>query len=192
MTPVRAVIIPALQAALTGFFSAFLTFGLLVFFQYPTWMGTGALTLIATGMVTLIAWAVLLDKQYKLLAPPEPVRMQAFQLTTISDMGRAGTIANLPGGVDQFSEFCRRALQQGLSATYHTGSHGEYTKGEYARLTAELLRRNWITRRGGSTAGYEFTPQGRAVVRHMASPLPRRAGSVSIAPLERGRERGRG
>lgn len=188
-------ILPFLQAAITGLFSALIVGTLAIFEGETRWALAG---LLAGALAALVSWFMSLywwqrtknQDQIPMYYPggfeydepeqekPDPVRVEVIE-------GNSTHLIDLPATVDQLISLAGGLLSgQSLSESAWTGTGAPFSRGEFSRLRGELIRRGLAAWNNPSTParGASLTRAGRAVMRHYASMADGFSGELQNSP----------
>jgi len=175
-----AVAIPACQAAVNGLFFGGAVGGIAATANHLGLLSIDAAAVaVAVGCTAALkAWSGLLRDWRGLLygidvddQEPETT-YQPVRVSLISDDGRQGQFANLPATADQLMRLgAGVAAGEGFTVARWTGAGGPFSRGQFERLRAELLRQGWLVWRSdhSTSQGVDVTRGGMAVFRYFAS-----------------------
>lgn len=176
-----AVVVPLLQAAVTGILASVGVLSGCVVWRWPVGYAglSGCLVMgcawlyfrnevrtrldVESGVVQVQAAQVI-------QAQPEPAR--AFTLEVDYNEGRAGDFLEFGVDAERFTQWARGVSEgRSLAQAGWIGKGGLFSRSEYCCLLAELLNRGYIRRRSlnGHAQGYEPTSKGAATFRGFAT-----------------------
>lgn len=177
-----AVVVPALQATITGVLAACAVLSGCVVWRWP-WGYAG----LAGVGVMFWAWLFFRSEVQRRLdveagvdtAQAQPVQLQAqpvqeYRLEIDYDSGKAGDWLSLGVPFEKFTQWaCGVAEGRSLAESQWIGSRGIFSRGEYVHMLTELLNRGYIRRRSlnGHQLGYELCAKGKALVRGASTPF---------------------
>lgn len=185
---VEGVVVPGLQAAITGTLTGVAAGAISAWLQLPAWGVAGT----ATAVASLAAWlsyrgrwawvlerllGVDLDRDGFIGKPdpePEPAHSLRIDLTQIEDGGRTREFIDLPS--PEKLPLLASGLLNGrqFSLTTWTGKGQLFSRAEFETLRAELLRRGlamW-NNPDAPAQGITLTGPGRAIFRRLAGLPP--------------------
>ena len=185
---------PALQCLLTGLLSALAAGTLAALLGGNGWKwaaGVGSLALLAAWLSYRGDWNSRLERLLGLdlnrdgvIGAPEPEpAAQPVRIELIGDEGRKGDFIDLPASPEKLKALASGIInhQRQFALSFWVGSGQLFSRGEFEGLRAAMLARGLAKwkREGAVNQGVELTPQGRAVLRYLASadyPHPTRQG----------------
>jgi hypothetical protein len=205
---ISGVIIPALQAIITGvMFALFAVAGWALYNQVTGWR----VFFCALAGGAFIAWIGAVGRWRSwvdaVLGVAKPDRSDdnryRLNLNLLYNDGQAGDFLDLPCDYQRLEAWCAGvAGGKSLGENHWTGAHAPFSKGEYHKLLDELVKRGLVRLRGRHySSGYELTGKGSALAAELArrynarlSPSERRyqpgSSNRRVAASERERERG--
>jgi hypothetical protein len=173
---VAAVIIPLLQAAVSGCAFGIIAFaGCLLIGEGQA----GAVALFLGGLAFMAAWLILVDRFYDEIFPYRMRKNQprTFRLEIAADQGRSLQIIDLPATSRQLNSLARGILNGStLNESSWSGFGRPFTRAQFRQLRDELVRRGLAEWRSSAPSqGVQLTASGRAIMRKFAiskSPYP--------------------
>ena len=183
---VEGVVVPGLQAAITGVLTGLAALAVSAWLKLPYW-GIGATAFTLAALAAWLSyrgrWAWVLERMLGVdinrdgligQPEPEPEPAQSLRIELVQDEGRRGEFIDLPypeklpllaGGLLEGRQF---------SLTAWTGKGQLFSRSEFETLRAELLKRGLATwnNPAAPAQGITLTGAGRAIFRRLADQSP--------------------
>jgi len=176
LTLTVGVVLPLLQAAVSGLLIGILS-GVLIYL----YGGALSLAVIIALSSSCIAWLVGMRWWRSAVTPPvesvpvqtstEIIEPQSVRVELLSDGKRKSQYIDLPVNAQRLRVLAR-GLMDGANFTEAEwcGSDGEFTRAEFAKLRAEMLRRGLLIPNSphSSARGFSLTRGGKAAMEYFA------------------------
>jgi hypothetical protein len=184
------VVVPGLQAAITGALVGLAALAVAAWLQWPFWAVGGTAAALATLGAWLSyrgRWAWLMERMLgvdingdQVIGQPAEPDPEPEPLRVIVDRTEDGSritdYIDLPVDRERAGVFARALLDgnRGFSLTAWTGRGALFSRREYDELVTTFIARNLATWRNPAAhaQGVELTAAGRAVMRGLAEPVP--------------------
>lgn len=174
---VQAVLIPLLQALITGGFILVLVNAGMTLIGWPAPYPMNAGKLVG-AFVALFSWLSYIDRFYKALMgiymqerkDKQPRDFQ-FKVPAFQANGHEGFFLDLPFDQEKFAEVCKFMVRHDLdfSQAGLSGPGKPLSRSEFQAMRAELIGKGlaqWKNR--SKSQSTQLTPSGRGIVKHYA------------------------
>jgi len=183
------VIVPGLQAIITGAVCGLAAGAVTAWFELPFWAIAGTVAALATAGGWLAyrgRWAWVFERLTGAdlnadgyIGKPEPQQAPALpasiRVEVSRDEGRAVFYIDLPAKPEKLTQLARGLLAgRSFNQTAWTGSAGVFSRSEFDALRDTMIQRGLLAWRNpeSKSQGCDLTAAGRAVIRRLANLSP--------------------
>lgn len=180
------VVVPLLQAVVTGILCGVAALAVTAWFKMPFWAigGTAAAVIMAGSWLSYRSrWQMILESIFQVDLNhdgrlgnnpiPAPQLPASVRVELIQDEGRKGDFIDLPAAPAKLKALASGLInqQRQFALTLWTGNGQLFSRSEFEQLRAAMIERGLAKwkKEGNPNQGVDLTPQGMAVMRYLAS-----------------------